>query len=524
MRGRSRSQESGLLERTSSSRSRGSPATWAGRSPRGRDRERIRQSQSGGRSLSMGNDIPSVSYNESGEKGDGEWTFEDAIVCSLNYNVSISVLIFPYNFEVEGIVAGLIMLVLCSTVSLLTALMIGKMMDHDKSIRSYAEIAKRAAEVAFPESEIISGIASSITRVFQLMELFCYLIFTLKTVQESLEALKSPHHASMLASFGLVGLTLVFLQPRALAVMSSVGNICFTAVFGFLFVNGVANLPGKPTWAPTGSSLDLLNSFAGIMLLFSGHAVYPSIHQGLEKKKQYNLVVYFTFAALITLLLVFGGVLLFSFGDENTDLPTGTLIGHPETNLAGQVLLMIKVLSVYPILLHPIVTEALEIWRLTPSLNNCCKKSYAIGILRREGDEVYIRMHSSEEDDNDEDEDEEDFEGFPPLDYSPFLWSVRTKEAPAVLDSVDLARQKSLALVITIGSCLASMIVPDLAFVMSFVGSLFACTLAMTFPSLFYLMMFKHETWCDIFKIAAPGIFIFGLFSSLITAYSTFAS
>jgi len=459
---------------------------------------------------------PMMTQTDSNADPVGEWSFREALVCSLNYNISISSLCFAYNLSREGALLGVFMLFVSSLVTLLTAQMIGAMMSRDETIRSYADIGARAMEAVFPEKRWLSTIAASATRAFQLLELFCYLVFTVKTVEESLEALHVSPAKSSIASFGLMSSSLLFLKPRAVAAMSTFGNLCFIFVLLLLFVHGLLELPrNEASLRPIVGTTGILDSFAGILLLFAGHAVYPSSYRGLKNKKEYSEVVNVTFVALLSILLVFGFVMTFAFGSQNKELPTGTLQDLPRTNLLGQTLLTGKLISLYPVLLYPIVTELRDILKMMPPSfwkNLLSKNSAVLETPQVESkDEIETRLP-----------DEEQPRTLEPLRYGGMLVLKAEQSVKKSAENLRVfLRHNSIAFFVTGVSFLVSLAVPNLTFAMSFVGSVFASSLAVTFPSLFYLMMFGNDEG-EAFKLAAPLIFLFGLFSSLATTCAVF--
>ncbi len=298
-------------------------------------------------------------------------TFVQALLISLNFNLGFAVLLFPFMLTTAGW-TGYVMLALGCFVTLFTAKFLAVMMVRIPAIETFSDIGLYAARKVSGGSRRAERLAMASLALFQTLELFGYLLFGVVSVQGALMLL-IPGMTRTLAFVLTAGtfalMVLPTLSPRALSYAGSVGVAAFFLTLGVLMASGVERLARDAQRAAAHvddmpfASAELRNVFGmygGILLLFSGHAVYPSIFNDLVDRNDCDRVVNWTFAGMMVFCILPSMLAVLAFGPAAiaaTDIPTGYLPAGTLANSLGQVFLIIKMTSAAGVQMYPIIIE-----------------------------------------------------------------------------------------------------------------------------------------------------------------------
>jgi hypothetical protein len=311
---------------------------------------------------------------DSGKRGGG-LTFVQALLISLNFNLGFAVLLFPYMLATAGW-TGYVMLALGCFVTLFTAKFLAVMMVRMPAIETFSDIGLYAARKASGGSRRVERVAMASFALFQTLELFGYLLFGVVSVQGALVLLipgMTRTVAFVLTAGAFALMVLPTLSPRALSYAGSVGVAAFFLTLGVLMASGVERLAREAQRAAAHAAAHVddmpfanaelrhvFGMYGGILLLFSGHAVYPSIFNDLADRNDCDRVVNWTFAGMMVFCVLPSLLAVLAFGPAviaATDLPTGYLPAGTLANSLGQVFLIIKMTSAAGVQMYPIIIE-----------------------------------------------------------------------------------------------------------------------------------------------------------------------
>ncbi|GBG31762.1 Amino acid transporter AVT1D [Hondaea fermentalgiana] len=440
-------------------------------------------------------------------------SFKMALFTSLNYNCGFGILCFGYNLSRDGW-SGLVITLIAFCVCWVTAIMLGEVLERFPGIHSYAEIGNQAARRAFSVRSATVAAAASL-RIFQILELFSYMLMSVVAVKEALLAIPGVSHSmSNLLMWAIIGPTVVLINPVHLSYMSLAGIAIFFVLYGVLAFESVR------TMATTGivytewpffpaRALDFSASYGGILLLFAGHAVYPSIYETLRHKRDYVRVVNWTFGIMAVLLLVLGLLMVAAFGHSITDLPTGSLERGTTMNVVAQICIIAKCVCAYPVIRFPIIVELVAVLKGVgedefdggDSPTSAARGHNVLSTGQIEAGTMTM-----------------------PMSYSPYLALTGATQAsfanPVAAEAASGSGIScfdfSVGFVVAVLSLVVAMVLSSLGFVMSFVGSTFAVSLAVTIPGLCFAALIKPTSESKLRPLAKP-ITAFGLLSTVVS-------
>jgi len=426
----------------------------------------------------------------------GELSFLQALFTSLNYNLGLAALCFPHDITEAGWLGFIMMLGAC-IVCWATALMLGNILDHDSTLASYADIGAGATRNVGLHR--YAHMASTSIRLVQVMELFCYLAYGIKASEEALIQLLED--TSSLELYGILivlvaPLLFVTTWPRMLSFLSLLGTATFAAVYLLIVGSSVSQvlqfgLKGEDMVFMSSDIKRVSMSYGCILLLFAGHAVYPSLHANLHRKEDYPKVVNYTFVVLLFGLVSIALLSIVAWGvDGISELPTGSL-PNGLLNVAGQCLLILKCLMAYPLMMYPITSELIGLWTHSRA-RSFSIEPYTLTPLLRHADSESAESH------------------LVGLQYSPFLPRVSSPSSQSYI-----LRDSGVSFAVSVLVFLVAGFVSSLGILMSFVGAIFAVSLAVTFPGLCYLCIFgRHSLYLSLiaifFGIASTAFALFG--------------
>jgi hypothetical protein len=322
--------------------------------------------------------------------------FLPALLLSLNFVVGIPVLSVPYMVSIIGRL-GYVILGVTALCQMVTGWFLATIMIREPLIKSYADIALHATRNAGASARTEKAATLGL-QVFQGAELFFYTVYGMVLVAFTLLALipgLSPLAASLITA--AVGCLCVgFTLSNLLLTISGVIGIVSMALFILgLVAADIAQIAGespatvRANWDGYFNALRdapvVVATYGNLLLLANGHAVWPSIFNALEDRRDSTRIVTWSVVVILLVALVLGPLAIPGFGHEAVaqyDLPTGYL---PRTGPVGglqiflNVMLLIKIGSSAGIILYPVITElALPLVLATSAAaRRCCRDSQA---------------------------------------------------------------------------------------------------------------------------------------------------
>uniref|UniRef100_A0A7S2WNU2 Amino acid transporter transmembrane domain-containing protein n=1 Tax=Mucochytrium quahogii TaxID=96639 RepID=A0A7S2WNU2_9STRA len=448
-------------------------------------------------------------------------SFWQALSTSVNYNLGLAILSFPFQIVQTG-TSGVVVVIVACFVCWLTARMLGLVM-RAPHVHSYADIGGYAASHAFSGNDHVEAMATLVIRWFQILELFCYVIYNLKTVSGSFLALSNQFESNALllwgVCFAVMCPVLTLLSPGRLSKCSVFGIFSYLLLVALLVGSNIEKLIDDPAgfdWpfvTPGTSIWTWLRAYGGIFLLFAGHAVYPSIHENMKKKKEYGAVVDYTFIVLVFIIIGLGALCPCAYGYQLTELPTGNLIPGSAPNYIGQVLIILKCFCAVPVILYPIVVELSSRVTIASVSNNQQNSNILYTPLLDQDFQNLLSPNGEEEEQH-----------LAPISYSPFLSSNLQQVQEREPNELFKRRVQLVTHLISFGVLVVAfgvtVVVPSLEFIMTLVGSLFAIHLAVTLPALCYL--FIDETVKGRKALPYQTIVVWGIISSVASLIALF--
>ncbi len=322
--------------------------------------------------------------------------FLPALLLSLNFVLGIPVLSVPYMTSIIGRLGYTILLVtaLCQMV---TGWFLATIMIREPAIKSYADIVLHATRNAGASARTEKAATLGL-QVFQGAELFFYMVYGMVLVAFTLVALipgLSALAATLItAAVGClcVGFTLSNLLLNISGVIGIVSMVLF--LIGLVAAD-IAQIAGdspaalRANWDDYFYALRdapvVVATYGNLLLLANGHAVWPSIFNALEDRRDSTRIVTWSVLVILLVAFVIGPLAKTGFGYKTValyDLPTGYL---PTTGpLAGlsiflNVMLLLKIGSSAGIILYPLITElALPlVLASSAAARRCCRDSHA---------------------------------------------------------------------------------------------------------------------------------------------------
>jgi hypothetical protein len=420
-------------------------------------------------------------------------TFVQGLLISLNFSLGFSALQFPYMVATTGWM-GYFLLLACAFVTLMTAKFLAIMMVRMPGIKTFSDIGLYAARKASGGSKRAEGAAKVSLALLQSLNLFFCLLFGVVSVQAAMVLLvpglrKSVALAITAVTFALM--VLPTLSPRALSWGGSAGVAAYFLTLFVLLGSGVQQLVGDPQLAAEHAGemvwaneqlRKIFSMYGGILLLFAGHPVYPSVFNDLADRKDAGRVVNWTFAGVIAFSVVPSLLAIFAFGPADitaVDLPTGYLDAGTVANALGQVFLIAKMTFAAGVQMYPIIME--------------CSRFIQAGIVarRRRRRQLDIAGHCAAADRGEHAE-------------------------PSLHEDEEL--RPSTALHLGVGwfvvalALLTGSVMGSIELIMTLNGALFAVALCLTIPSICFVVLVprKDEPW----KVPlAWALFVLGILS-----------
>jgi hypothetical protein len=428
----------------------------------------------------------------------GVLSFQQGLAVSLNYNLSMSLLVFPYFVARSGWF-GFVSLLGAVAITWLTASFIAKITLEFPRVNTYSGMTVKAASVLCNGSRRAIRVVCVCTRVLQLVELFMFLVFTEMTIVQALLKLTpslAVPAAVLIGALATLPMILFTLSPKALSCIGMVGIAAFGSVFALLLVTSTRQLVHSAAAGTVGQLglfpgaeegvRSLVGAYGGILLIFSGHTLYPSIFNDLRDKSDMLRVISWTYAFMVVVCVVLATLVIFGYGPERVEaLPTGYLEVGSAASEAGQVLMILKMLAQYPPISYPIVQEvsdAIHARRLARLKAAAAKKAGQLVLREPAVDEF--------EDD-----------------------------VPGASSSMRVA--VGLATLFFVVLC--SSFAPSLAFILSLTGAIFSVTLALTIPSLSFIIVIPHGKMEREKKLAWACI-VFGVITSVLVLWAIFSA
>ncbi len=418
-------------------------------------------------------------------------TFVQGLLISLNFNLGFSALMFPFMVATSGWI-GYFLLLACAFVTLMTAKFLAIIMIRMPEVKTFSDIGLYAARKASGGSKRAEGVAKVALALFQSLNLFFCLLFGVVSVQGALVLLVPGLSASV--AFAITAVTfalmvLTTLSPRALSWGGSAGVAAYFLTLFVLMGSGVEQLAVDPQLASEHAAemvwaneqlRQIFGMYGGILLLFAGHPVYPSVFNDLADRADANRVVNWTFAGLIAFCVVPSLLAVLAFGPEAiaaVDLPTGYLPAGTIANALGQVFLIIKMTCAAGVQMYPIIIE--------------CSGGIQAAIVARRRRRLDDASHRTAAD--------------------------CCEQAESNV-SEDDELQPSRALHLGVGICVVALallmgyVMGSIELIMSLNGALFAVALCLTIPSICFVVLVPRKD--EPFKVPlAWALFVLGVVS-----------
>ncbi|MCJ1401416.1 hypothetical protein MMC11_004629 [Xylographa trunciseda] len=250
----------------------------------------------------------------------GQSTIYQTVLNSTNVLIGVGLLSLPLGINYAGWLIGLLFLSFAAIITAYTARLLGKCLDVDSGLITFADV----ANVAFgSRAKIIIGILFSLELIAACVALF--VLFA-----DSLDAL-IPGWGLLEWKIlcGVIMLPLCFVPLRLLGYSSSLGIICCFGIVILVFVDGLLkpHTPGSlrepaTTYLFPQSWYTLPLSFGLLMSPWGGHSVFPNIYRDMRHPKKYGKSLRWTFGFtyFLDLSMAIAGFLMFGNGilDEVT--------------------------------------------------------------------------------------------------------------------------------------------------------------------------------------------------------------
>lgn len=464
-------------------------------------------------------DIDNLLYSRRSVENHDGLSLLEGLAISLNFNLGFSILAFPFHISRAGW-SGLIAYFAALFTTYVTALFLVQITRRYPELNSFASIGVKGVECVLGENSYYAKHTVKLFfRAFQHLDLYLFLVLNFLVVKESLGELDLNIGAKVNKEvlLVLISVTLLFpmavftINPHWLSKEAVLSTLSFQALFGLVVFTGAITLTEGENFIEDvkffpEEPIDFYASFGGILLMFGGHAIYPSIASDLKKKDQAYAVVHYTYLILAIMSLALCFILIVGYDESNISaLPTAFLEPDSLQNTLGQTLMILKMVLQYPALLYPMVVE-FSILFYGMFQDRCTKsKSDAEDIL--EAEEAAAGL---------EGEEKEMFEHISAVSPGFALQSVKSfrlqkleelklfagpvqSQHIGVFSASETANlrlgasvipkkfQLLVGFVLSLFSLAAGLIIPDLSFLLSLGGAVFGISLSLILPSISYL-------------------------------------
>ncbi|MCJ1434888.1 hypothetical protein MMC27_004258 [Xylographa pallens] len=262
----------------------------------------------------------------------GQSTIYQTVLNSTNVLIGVGLLSLPLGINYAGWLIGLVFLSFAAIMTAYTARLLGKCLDVDRGLITFADI----AYISFgARAKVVIGILFSLELIAACVALF--VLFA-----DSLDAL-IPGWGLLEWKIlcGVIMLPLCFVPLRLLGYSSSLGIICCFGIVIFVFIDGLLkpHAPGSlrepaTTYLFPQSWYTLPLSFGLLMSPWGGHSVFPNIYRDMRHPKKYgkSLKWTFGFTYFLDLSMAIAGFLM--FGNGILDEVTSNIFvtdGYPNT-------------------------------------------------------------------------------------------------------------------------------------------------------------------------------------------------
>ncbi|OQS00501.1 Amino Acid/Auxin Permease (AAAP) Family [Achlya hypogyna] len=291
--------------------------------------------------------------------GNGFW---DATCTVVNVLVGAGLLSLPYMLRCSGVVLGLCLLLVFGVVANFTGKLLGACMASDARIRSYPDVVNAAFGLT----------GRRIASILCFVELFVACTMFLVLVADSLHVLFPVHSAPALLSvaFACVLPTTWLADLSRLSALSVLGVVSSVALVLLLLFAGWTTPAGQPgsLWGNT-TARWLVDNDAwalsiGLALVgFAGHAVFPSIYLSMDDPAMYPAVLNVGYAAVGTTyaLVALAGYVMFGAATSKEITLNLLAVSPGWATTAVMWTVVLNPCTKFAIVLHPIALSVEEL-------------------------------------------------------------------------------------------------------------------------------------------------------------------
>lgn len=282
----------------------------------------------------------------------GESDLIQTVFNSTNVLLGVGLLSLPLAIKYAGWIIGILLLVSTAAVTAYTAKVLGRCLDSDKSLATYADLAYAsygpsacyATRILF--SLIMMAVCIALTILFG--DIMHALIPSLTGLQWKLVC-------------GLVLIPLQFLPFSLLSIASAVGVgasfalVLLTILAGLLKDHALGSLrEPAPTSLYPESWAHVLLSVGLFMAPWGGHASFPNLYRDMRDPMQYNraLGLSFSSAFVVDFTMAICGYLM--YGRETMDEVLANILstpGHPRALL----ITIVVIVAIMPVTKIPLM-------------------------------------------------------------------------------------------------------------------------------------------------------------------------
>lgn len=259
--------------------------------------------------------------------GFGSSTAPQTIFNSVNTLMGVAMLSLPFAFRITGWVVALVQLLLVAWVTSKTAKILGSILQKNKHLHSYGDIA-----YAFGGSKFHAFATFTFT-----VDLLGALLSLVLIFADSFSIL-FPQVNSLVFKLCIVVITFCtsFLPLSTVSFISLVGVISSAAVLvcilicGFLSSTSPGSLisPAKTSIWPSSFS-DILLSLGLFMSPWGGHPVFPELYRDMRHPRKFNFCCNASFLFTFILDFAIGAAGYLMFGSNAKDSLTKNLMSNP---------------------------------------------------------------------------------------------------------------------------------------------------------------------------------------------------
>ncbi|KAH9944456.1 transmembrane amino acid transporter protein-domain-containing protein [Epithele typhae] len=295
------------------------------------------------------------SWRERKPSHGGQSTFAQTLLNAVAVLFGIGMLSEPMAFSYAGWIWGTILIIGYGYISCYTAKILARIVLGDNTIRSYADIGRKAFG---PRSmPLISAIFG--------LELFTVSVALVTLYADSLHAVLPEYSSDIYKLIGLAIMIPAVLMPLSvLSFASIVGIFSLVAIICIIIFDGFTKFdsPGS-LWNPAATSLGIDNfkelgvAFGLFMAGFSGHAVIPTLARDMQDPSRFDEMINWAFVVATGIYGLLGVVGYIMFGNAVSDEFSQDLMRyntHPALNTIALWGLVITPLSKYALTARPL--------------------------------------------------------------------------------------------------------------------------------------------------------------------------